>query len=153
MDAVVLSNHGGRQLDRAPTPLELLPDVLDAVGDRCEVLIDSGVRSGADLVAARAMGASAAMVGRAYLYGLMAGGEAGVDRALEIFQVEATRTLQLLGVARADHLGPSHARLRGLGAARGSDGLTAASDDSGTCLPASGHRTVQGVNTYTPPVN
>ena len=110
-DAVVVSNHGGRQLDRARTPLELLGPVLDAVGDRCEVLIDTAVRTGADIVAARAMGASAAMVGRAYLYGLMAAGEAGVDRALEILRTEYVRTMQLLGVARSDDLGPSYATL------------------------------------------
>ena len=111
-DAIVISNHGGRQLDRAPTPLELLPAVVEAVGDRCEVLIDTGVRSGADLVAARSMGASAAMVGRAYLYGLMAGGERGVDRALDIMTGETRRTLQLLGVSSVDELDGSEVRLR-----------------------------------------
>ncbi|MGY1969053.1 alpha-hydroxy acid oxidase [Nocardia gipuzkoensis] len=111
-DAIVVSNHGGRQLDRAPTPLELLPRVVDAIGDRCEVLIDTGVRTGADLVAARALGASAAMIGRAYLYGLMAGGEPGVDRAIDIFRAETVRTLQLLGVTRADSLSPEHVKLR-----------------------------------------
>ncbi|HHU10049.1 MAG TPA: alpha-hydroxy-acid oxidizing protein, partial [Intrasporangiaceae bacterium] len=111
VDALVVSNHGGRQLDRTVAPLELLPHVVDAVGDRCEVLVDSGVRSGADLAAARALGASAAMIGRPYLYGLMAGGEAGVDRALEIFTAEYHRTLQLLGVARTDDLGAEHASL------------------------------------------
>jgi L-lactate dehydrogenase (cytochrome) len=110
-DALVLSNHGGRQLDRAPTPLRLLPDVVAAVGDRCEVMIDTGVRTGADLVTAKAMGASAAMIGRAYLYGLMAGGEPGVDRALGILRAEFTRTLQLLGVTRAADLGPEHVSL------------------------------------------
>jgi L-lactate dehydrogenase (cytochrome) len=111
-DAVILSNHGGRQLDRAPVPLELLPAVVDAVGDRAEVLIDTGIASGADLVAARALGASAGMVGRAYLYGLMAGGERGVARALAILEAEVVRTLQLLGVARVEDLTPEHARLR-----------------------------------------
>lgn len=111
-DALVLSNHGGRQLDRAPTPLELLPGVVGAVGDRCEVLIDTGVSNGGDLVAAKALGASAAMVGRAYLYGLMAGGEAGVARALEILRAETVRTLQLLGVTHADELSPEQVRLR-----------------------------------------
>lgn len=96
-DAVVVSNHGGRQLDRAPTPLEVLPGVVEAVGDRAEVLLDTGVTSGADVVAAVAMGATACMVGRAYLYGLMAGGERGVARSLAILQAEVTRTLQLLG--------------------------------------------------------
>jgi len=96
-DGVVVSNHGGRQLDRAPTPLEVLPAVVDAVGERAEVLLDTGVTNGADVIAATAMGASACMVGRAYLYGLMAGGERGVARTLEILQAEATRTMQLLG--------------------------------------------------------
>ncbi len=80
-DAVVVSNHGGRQLDRAPTPLEVLPEVVDAVGDRAEVYVDGGVMSGADVVAGVAHGARAVLVGRAYLYGLMAAGERGVDRA------------------------------------------------------------------------
>ncbi|MBF6101178.1 alpha-hydroxy acid oxidase [Nocardia cyriacigeorgica] len=111
-DAIVISNHGGRQLDRAPTPLELLPRVVDAVGDTCEVLIDTGVRTGADLLAARALGASAAMVGRPYLYGLMAAGERGVDRVLEIFEAEYTRTMRLLGVVRTDEIGAQHATLR-----------------------------------------
>lgn len=111
-DAVVVSNHGGRQLDRSATPLELLPRVVDAVGDRCEVMVDSGVRSGADLAAARALGASAAMVGRSYLYGLMAGGERGVDRSLEIYRSDYMRTLQLLGVASTDAMTSEHASLR-----------------------------------------
>jgi L-lactate dehydrogenase (cytochrome) len=111
-DAIVVSNHGGRQLDRTRPPLELLPDVVEAVGDRCEVLVDTGVRSGADLVAARALGASAAMVGRAYLYGLMAAGEPGVDRALDILRTEFTRTMQLLGVLSSDQLGAEHVSLR-----------------------------------------
>ncbi|MEV0389351.1 alpha-hydroxy acid oxidase [Nonomuraea sp. NPDC050643] len=111
-DAVVVSNHGGRQLDRAPTPLELLPAVVNAVGDRAEVLIDTGITTGADLVAARALGASAAMVGRAYLYGLMAGGERGVRRALDVLSREAGRTLQLLGVPRMEDLTTEHVSLR-----------------------------------------
>ena len=111
-DAIVISNHGGRQLDRAPTPLELLPSVVDSAGDRCEVLLDTGVTSGADLIAARSMGASAALIGRAYLYGLMTGGERGVDRTLEILTAEATRTLQLLGVSSIDALTGDEVRLR-----------------------------------------
>ena len=110
-DAIVVSNHGGRQLDRTSAPLALLPRVVDAVGDRCEVLVDTGVRTGADLAAARALGASAAMVGRAYLYGLMAAGEPGVDRAIEILRTEYTRTLQLLGVTSSDDVGAEHASL------------------------------------------
>lgn len=112
VDALVLSNHGGRQLDRAPTPLELLPRVVDAVGDDCEIILDTGVRTGADLVAARALGASAAMVGRAYLYGLMAAGEQGVERAIEILRAEYLRTLRLLGVKRTDDITAEHASLR-----------------------------------------
>ena len=111
-DAVVVSNHGGRQLDRAPTPLEVLPAVVDAVGDRAEVLVDGGVRSGADVVAAVALGARACLVGRAYLYGLMAGGERGVQRAVDILTGEITRTLQLLGADSVSSLEPAHVRLR-----------------------------------------
>jgi len=111
-DAVVVSTHGGRQLDRAVTPLELLPQVVDAVDGRCEVLVDTGVSSGADLVAARSLGASAAMVGRAYLFGLMAGGERGVDRSIEILASEVRRTLQLLGVTCMDGLTGAEVRLR-----------------------------------------
>lgn len=105
-DAVVLSNHGGRQLDRAPTPLRLLPQVADAVGDRTEIFVDTGILSGADVVAAVANGARACMVGRAYLYGLMAGGRAGVQRAMDILTAEFTRTMQLLGVNKVTDLTP-----------------------------------------------
>ena len=111
-DAVVVSNHGGRQLDRAPTPLELLPSVVEAVGDRAEVFVDTGIMHGGDLVAAVGLGATAGMVGRAYLYGLMAGGERGVARAIEILRTETTRTLQLLGVNSIDDVGPEHVTLR-----------------------------------------
>ncbi|WP_217613961.1 alpha-hydroxy acid oxidase [Cellulomonas sp. GbtcB1] len=110
-DAIVLSNHGGRQLDRAPVPLRLLPDVKEAVGDRAEVWLDTGILSGADVVAALALGADATMVGRAYLYGLMAGGERGVDRAAEILTREVRRTMALLGVRSVRELGPQHVRL------------------------------------------
>jgi L-lactate dehydrogenase (cytochrome) len=111
-DAVVLSNHGGRQLDRSTTPLEQLPAVVDAIGDRAEVYLDGGILSGADVVAAVALGAKAAMVGRAYLYGLMAGGQQGVERAGEILQSDIIRTMQLLGVTSLDELGPDRVRLR-----------------------------------------
>lgn len=112
-DAVVLSNHGGRQLDRAPTPLELLPATLDAVNGSAEVWLDTGILSGGDIVAAIAMGADACLVGRAYLYGLMAGGERGVQRAIDILRAEVVRTMQLLGVRTIADLTPGHARLRG----------------------------------------
>jgi L-lactate dehydrogenase (cytochrome) len=112
-DAVVVSNHGGRQLDRALTPLEALGPVVDAVGDRAEVYVDGGILSGSDLVAAVALGARAGLVGRAYLYGLMAGGERGVQRAAEILHAEVATTLALLGVTRIEDLGRDHVRLRG----------------------------------------
>lgn len=111
VDGIVVSNHGGRQLDRAPIPLELLPRVVDAVGDRTEVYVDTGVMSGADVVAGIALGAQAVMVGRAYLYGLMAGGERGVERAVEILGAEVKRTMQLLGVNSVSELNRSHVTL------------------------------------------
>ena len=111
-DAVVVSNHGGRQLDRSPTPLEQLPAVVAAVGDRAEVYVDGGILDGADVVAAVALGARACLVGRAYLYGLMAGGERGVQRAADILARETARTLQLLGVASVAELTPDRVRLR-----------------------------------------
>ncbi|CAA9379292.1 MAG: L-lactate dehydrogenase [uncultured Pseudonocardia sp.] len=114
-DAVLLSNHGGRQLDRAPVPLELVAPAVDAVGDRAEVWVDTGITHGADVLAALALGARTALVGRAYLYGLMAGGRAGVARAVEILSGEIVRTLQLIGVDSVDELGPQHAHLRPIG--------------------------------------
>jgi L-lactate dehydrogenase (cytochrome) len=111
VDAVVVSNHGGRQLDRAPVPLRLLPDVVQDLQGRAEVWLDTGVMNGADIVAARALGADAVLVGRAYLYGLMAGGERGVERAAEILTTEVRRTMQLLGVQKVDDLGPQHVTL------------------------------------------
>ena len=103
-DAVIVSNHAGRQLDRAPTPLEVLPAVVDAVGDRAEVYVDGGILSGGDIVAAVAFGARAALVGRAYLYGLAAGGERGVQRAADILHEDVLSTLALLGVIRVSDL-------------------------------------------------
>jgi L-lactate dehydrogenase (cytochrome) len=114
-DAVLLSNHGGRQLDRAPVPLELLPPTVQAVGGRAEVFVDTGIMHGADVVAAIAMGANAALVGRAYLYGLMAGGQQGVRKAVDILTGEIVRTLQLLGITHIDDLRAEHARLRSIG--------------------------------------
>lgn len=110
-DVVLVSNHGGRQLDRSPVPLRVLPDVVDAVGAQAEVWVDTGIMSGADVVAAVALGARTALVGRAYLYGLMAGGERGVDRAAEILSAEVRRTMQLLGVHSINELGPHHVQL------------------------------------------
>jgi len=111
-EGIVVSNHGGRQLDRAPVPLELLPEVAAAVGDRTEVLLDTGVRTGGDVAAAVALGARACLVGRAYLYGLMAGGQRGVEHAVAILAAELTTTLQLLGVRDVAELDGTHAVLR-----------------------------------------
>jgi L-lactate dehydrogenase (cytochrome) len=108
VDGLVLSNHGGRQLDRASVPFHLLPTVARELGGSCEILLDTGIMSGADIVAAVALGARFTLVGRAYLYGLMAGGEAGVDRAIEILSTQLTRTMALLGVTRLDELTPRH---------------------------------------------
>lgn len=111
-DALVVSNHGGRQLDRAPTPLEQLPPILQAVGDRAEIYLDGGILSGADIIAAVALGAKACLVGRAYLYGLMAGGQRGVQRTADILTREIIRTMQLLGVKTVAELTPARLRLR-----------------------------------------
>ncbi len=112
VDAIVLSNHGGRQIDNGNVPLELLPSVVDAVGDRTEVYIDGGIMSGTDIVAALAFGATGTLVGRAYLYGLMAGGQDGVQRVLDILAKEIKTTLQLMGVTSVDQLDRSMVRLR-----------------------------------------
>jgi len=108
VDAVLLSNHGGRQLDRAPIPFHLLPDVVREVGDRTEVHLDTGITNGADIVAAVALGARFTLIGRAYLYGLMAGGRVGVQRAIAILAEQVERTMRLLGVSALEQLGPEH---------------------------------------------
>jgi isopentenyl diphosphate isomerase/L-lactate dehydrogenase-like FMN-dependent dehydrogenase len=108
VDGVLLSNHGGRQLDRAPVPFQLLPRVRQELPDDVEVWVDTGIMAGADIVAALARGATFTLVGRAYLYGLMAGGRRGVDRAIEILADGVVRTMKLLGVARVADLQPSH---------------------------------------------
>ena len=115
VDGLIVSNHGGRQLDRSVTPLEVLPEIAAAVDGRVPVLLDTGVMRGGDIVAAVANGADAVLVGRAYLYGLMAGGEAGVARALDILTTQFHRTMRLLGVTSLDQLTPEHALLRGPG--------------------------------------
>jgi L-lactate dehydrogenase (cytochrome)/glycolate oxidase len=108
VDAVLLSNHGGRQLDRAPVPFHLLPEVVEAVGNDVEVHLDTGIMSGQDIVAAIAHGARFTLVGRAYLYGLMAGGRPGVDRTIDILRGQTERTMKLLGVTTLDELTPEH---------------------------------------------
>ncbi|MEY3383550.1 MAG: hypothetical protein RLZZ212_137, partial [Actinomycetota bacterium] len=119
VDGIVLSNHGGRQLDRAPIPFHVLPSVAKAVGKNIEVHLDTGIMSGADIVASVAMGAKFTFVGRAYLYGLMAGGSDGVDRMFQILTEQMVRTMRLLGVNSLEELSPKHVtqleRLRPLG--------------------------------------
>jgi len=104
VDGLVVSNHGGRQLDGARASVEALPDIVDAVGNRVEVLLDGGVRRGADVVRALALGARAVMVGRPYLYGLASGGTAGVRRVLEILHGEVDHALALTGVPKVGDL-------------------------------------------------
>jgi L-lactate dehydrogenase (cytochrome) len=108
VDGIVLSNHGGRQLDRAPVPFRLLPSVAREVGRDTEVMIDTGIMSGADIVASIALGAKFTLIGRAYLYGLMAGGREGVDRVIEILADQVARTMKLLQVSTIEELDPSH---------------------------------------------
>ena len=107
-DAIILSNHGGRQLDRAPIPALLIPEVRKVIGTSAELHVDTGIMHGADIVAALASGADFTWIGRAYLYGLMAGGKEGVDRTLEILKGEMTRTMKLLGARSLDELNPDH---------------------------------------------
>lgn len=110
-DAVVLSNHGGRQLDRAPIPFHLLPETVKAIGRDAEVHVDTGIMHGADIIACIAKGAKFTLVGRAYLYGLMAGGRAGVDKMIEIMQSDMTRTMKLLGARSLEELEPGHVKI------------------------------------------
>jgi L-lactate dehydrogenase (cytochrome) len=108
VDGILLSNHGGRQLDRAPIPFHLLPEVVREVGNDTEVMVDTGIMNGADVVASMALGAKFTLIGRAYLYGLMAGGRAGVDRTIEILSDQLVRTMKLLEVASVEELTPAH---------------------------------------------
>jgi len=107
-DGIVVSNHGGRQLDSCVAPIEVLPQIVSAVGGRLAILIDSGFRRGTDIVKALALGAQAVMLGRATLYGLAAGGEAGVERALAILTSEIDRVLGQLGCNSVSELGAPH---------------------------------------------
>jgi L-lactate dehydrogenase (cytochrome) len=97
VDAVIVSNHGGRQLDHAPSPIEVLPEIVDAVEGRAEVILDGGVRRGTDVVKAVALGARACMIGKAFNYGVAALGERGVELAIEILSKEIDRALALVG--------------------------------------------------------
>lgn len=106
VDAIALSNHGGRQLDSAPAPIDLVASVADAVAGRIEIICDGGVRRGSDIVKAVALGATACMAGRAYLYGLAAAGEAGVDHVLAMFDADVRRTMALVGARAVADLTP-----------------------------------------------
>jgi L-lactate dehydrogenase (cytochrome) len=133
VDGIVLSNHGGRQLDRAPVPFHLLPDVAREVGKDLDVIVDTGIMSGSDIVASMALGAKFTLIGRAYLYGLMAGGRAGVDRTISILADEVVRTMKLLQVASVAELSPNHVtQLRRLvprgGSRCGTQGVTSGID-------------------------
>jgi (S)-mandelate dehydrogenase len=105
-DGVVVSNHGGRQLDGAAPTLEALPSVASAVGKKLTVLLDGGIRRGVDIIKARALGAQAVLTGRATLFGVMAGGEPGARRALEILSSELERSMKLCGVRSIAEIGP-----------------------------------------------
>jgi L-lactate dehydrogenase (cytochrome) len=100
----VVSNHGGRQLDGAPSTISMLPRIAEAVGSEAEVLFDGGVRSGQDVMRALALGARACLVGRAYVYGLAAGGEAGVATAIDILQKELSVTMALTGTRSVNEI-------------------------------------------------
>jgi L-lactate dehydrogenase (cytochrome) len=108
VDGLLLSNHGGRQLDRAPIPFHLLPSVVREVGQDTEIMIDTGIMDGADIVASIALGAKFTLIGRAYLYGLMAGGRQGADRAIQIISDQVVRTMKLLEVSSIEELEPKH---------------------------------------------
>src|SRR6266567_1503048 len=102
--ALVVSNHGGRQLDGAPSSIAVLPEIADAVGSQMEIMFDGGIRSGQDVMRALALGAKSCMIGRAYAYGLGAGGQAGVAKAIDIIQKELLTTMGLCGVNRIDEI-------------------------------------------------
>ena len=110
LDGIVVSNHGGRQLDYCVAPIDMLPEIVTAVGSRLPIIIDSGFRRGTDVVKALALGAQAVMLGRAMLYGLIAGGQPGVERALEIFTSEIERVLGQLGCNSVAELAPRFVR-------------------------------------------
>jgi len=112
VEAIALSNHGGRQLDDAPSPISLVAPVVDAVGDRVEVYCDGGVRRGSDIVKAVALGARACMIGRAYLYGLAAGGERGVEHVVTLLDGDVRRTMALVGATDVGSLNRDLVALR-----------------------------------------
>ena len=112
VSGIVLSNHGGRQLDKGPVILELLPKVVEKVGHRIDVFVDGGFMTGQDVVAAIAFGAKAVLVGRAYLYGIMAAGSDGVQKVVDILSSEISNTMALMGVSSIREIKPEHVKLR-----------------------------------------
>lgn len=112
VQGIILSNHGGRQFDRGPIPLEILPDVVKAVGNKVEVYIDGGVMSGLDALGAIALGAKAVFIGRAYLYGAMANGEAGVEQVIELMRREFENGMALTGSSNISEVHKTGARIR-----------------------------------------
>lgn len=108
IEGIVVSNHGGRQLDHAPASIDILPEIIDQVGDSLEVIVDSGIRRGTDVIKAIALGAKACMIGRPYIYGLSVAGQAGVEKALALLKEEITRDMQLLGCASIADLNRSY---------------------------------------------
>jgi L-lactate dehydrogenase (cytochrome) len=112
VEAIVVSNHGGRQLDYGPSPISVLPEIVEAVAGRAEIILDGGVRRGSDVVKALALGAQACMVGRPYLWGLAAGGQAGAEQAIQMLHDEIDRCLALLGCPKVTELDRSYVRLR-----------------------------------------
>lgn len=110
-DAVILSNHGGRQLDRAPIPFHLVPEAVKQIGMDAEVHVDSGIMHGQDIIASIAKGAKFTLVGRAYLYGLMSGGREGVDKMISILHTDMVRTMKLLGARTLAELEPGHVKI------------------------------------------
>jgi L-lactate dehydrogenase (cytochrome) len=115
IEAIALSNHGGRQLDGSPPILELVAPVAEAVGDRVEIICDGGVRRGSDMLKAVALGARACMAGRAFLYGLGAGGERGVDKVVALLEADLRRTMALTGCRQLSDAGPGLIRWRAAG--------------------------------------
>jgi isopentenyl diphosphate isomerase/L-lactate dehydrogenase-like FMN-dependent dehydrogenase len=114
VQGIILSNHGGRQFDRGPVPLEILPEVVKAVGNKVEIYVDGGVMSGLDALGAIALGAKAVFIGRAYLYGAMANGEAGVEQAIEIMRREFENGMALTGATNIAEVRKNGARIRSL---------------------------------------
>jgi L-lactate dehydrogenase (cytochrome) len=107
-DALMISNHGGRQLDGAPAPVDLIRPMRDAVGHTLQLIVDGGVRRGTDVVKSLALGADGCSFGKAYLYGLAADGQAGVERVLSLLATEVRRTMTLLGCASISEIGERH---------------------------------------------